>query len=178
MNTNLNQLANKGLEKLALENTAFNNCKDDMSDVHFEIGKSSYTAKIFGAIVLFALFFGGRMLLKKRFAGSSDMASSIGDIIFWCFIGLIAILVVVTFIREKSKPTISVSGKNVYFGAKCVSSDEIQYVKCSKWFQHVEVYSKGKKVLSFPWELDNSELFIAWVKKCGIVFMDNRMRLS
>ncbi len=58
MNTNLNQLVNKGVEKLALENTAFKNCKNDMSDVHFEIGKNSYTAKIFGAIVLFALFFG------------------------------------------------------------------------------------------------------------------------
>ncbi len=57
------------------------------------------------------------------------MALSIGDIIFWCFIGLIAMLVVVSLIREKSKPTISVSSKSVYYGAKCITSDEIQYVK-------------------------------------------------
>lgn len=54
---NNNQLGNKKLEKLATEKTAFKNCQPDMSDVNFEIGKSSYTVKIFGAIVLFAVFF-------------------------------------------------------------------------------------------------------------------------
>ena len=39
----------------------------------------------------------------------------------------------------------------------------------------VAVYSAGKKILSFPWSMENSELFIAWVKKCGIVFEDNRI---
>ncbi len=54
---NNNQLGNKKLEKLATEKTAFKNCQPDMSDVNFEIGKSSYTVKIFGAIALFAVFF-------------------------------------------------------------------------------------------------------------------------
>ena len=79
-----------------------------MSDVNFEIGKSSYTAKIFGFIVLFAIFFGVR-IIARQFVGNPDMTFSIGDIIFWCCIGIIAILVIVTFIREKNKPTISVS---------------------------------------------------------------------
>ena len=52
MNMNQNKPMNKRLEKLAVENTAFNNSRHDMSDVNFEIGKSSYTAKIFGFIVL------------------------------------------------------------------------------------------------------------------------------
>ena len=78
--------------------------------------------------------------------------------------------------RTVSKPTISVSGKTVFYNGECWTSDEISCVKCTKWLERVEVYSNGKKVLTFPWELDNSELFIAWVNKCGIAFEDYRMK--
>lgn len=175
MSNNYNQFSNKKLEKLATEKTAFKNCREDMSDVNFEIGKSSYTAKIFGFIVLFAIFFGVR-LIARQYVGNPDMTFSVGDIIFWCFIVLIGILVVVSMIHEKNKPTIFVSGKTVFYKGECWTCDEISCVKCTKWFERVEVYSNGKKVLSFPWELDNSELFIAWVNKCGIYFEDYRMK--
>jgi len=175
MNMNQNKPMNKRLEKLAVENTAFNNCRQDMSDVNFEIGKSSYTAKIFGFIVLFAIFFGVRLIARQH-VGNPDMTFSVGDIIFWCFIVLIGILVVVSMIHEKNKPTISVSGKTVFYKGECWTCDEISCVKCTKWFERIEVYSNGKKVLTFPWELDNSELFIAWVNKCGIAFEDYRMK--
>ena len=175
MQNNQNQFGNKRLAKLAVENTGLNECRADMSDVSFEIGKSSYTAKLFGFIVLFAIFFGVR-IIARRFVGNPDMTFSIGDIIFWCCIGIIAVLVIVTSIREKNKPTISVSGKTVFYNGDCLTSDEISCVKCTKWLERVEVYSNGKKVLTFPWELDNSELFIAWVNKCGIAFEDYRMK--
>lgn len=175
MNNKYNQIGNIKRDKLVAEKTAFSNSKEDMSDVSFEIGKNSYTAKLFGFIVLFAIFFGVR-IIARRYVGNPDMTFSIGDIIFWCCIGIIAILVIVTFIREKNKPTISVSGKTVFYNGDCWTSDEISYVKCTKWLERVEVYSNGKKVLTFPWELDNSELFIAWVNKCGIAFEDYRMK--
>lgn len=120
---------NKKLEKLATEKTAFNNCCADMSDVSFEIGKSSYSVKIFGAIALFAIFFGIRTI-ARRYVGNPDTAFSTGDIIFWCFIGLIVILVVVSAIRGSNKPTISVSGKPLFYNGDCWSSDEISRVKC------------------------------------------------
>ena len=162
-------------QKLAIEKSAFSDSKADMSDVSFEIGKSSYTAKLFGFIVLFAIFFGVRTI-ARRYVGNPNMTFSIGDIIFWCCIGMIAILVIVTFIREKNKPTISVLGKKLFYNGNCWTSDDISFVRCTKWFERVEVYSNGKKVLTFPWELDNSELFIAWVNKCGITFEDYRMK--
>lgn len=115
-----------------------------MSDVNFEIGKSSYTAKLFGFIVLFAIFFGVR-IIARRYVGNPDMTFSIGDIVFWCFIGIIAVLVIVTSIHEKNKPTISVSGKTVFYNGDCWTSDEISCVKCTKWFERIEVYSNGKK---------------------------------
>ena len=169
------KIENKKIVKLALEKTAFKNSSSDMSDVNFEIGKSSYTAKLFGFIVLFAIFFGVR-IIARCYVGNPDITFSIGDIVFWCCIGIIAILVIVTSIREKTKPTISVSGKTVFYNGDCWTSDEISCVKCTKWLERVEVYSNGKKVLTFPWELDNSELFIAWVNKCGIAFEDYRMK--
>lgn len=174
MNTDQNQFGNQRLAKLAAENTAFNNCRPDMSDVSFEIGKSSYSVKIFGAIVLFALFFGVR-IIARRYVGNPDMKLSAGGIVFWCFIGLLLILVIFSIIKESKRPPISVSGKTLFYNGDRWSSDEISYVKCTKWFERVDVYSGEKKVLSFPWEMDNSELFIAWVNKCGIVFEDNRM---
>ncbi len=79
-------------QKLALEKSAFSDSKEDMSDVTFEIGKSSYTARIFGFIVLSAAFFGARIVLSPYFV-STGTALSIGDIIFWCFIVLMCILV-------------------------------------------------------------------------------------
>ncbi|ADU23204.1 hypothetical protein [Ruminococcus albus] len=176
MNNNYkNQFVNIKQQKLDKERTAFSNCRLDMTDVSFEIGKSSYTAKLFGFIVLFAIFFGGR-ILARQYVGNPNMTFSVGDIIFWCCIGMIAILVIVTFIHEKNKPTISVLGKKIFYNGNCWTSDDISFVRCTKWFERVEVYSNGKKVLTFPWELDNSELFIAWVNKCGITFEDHRMK--
>ena len=176
MNNNYkNQFVNIKQQKLDKERTAFSNCRLDMTDVSFEIGKSSYTAKLFGFIVLFAIFFGVRTI-ARRYVGNPNMTFSVGDIIFWCCIGMIAILVIVTFIHEKNKPTISVLGKKIFYNGNCWTSDDISCVRCTKWFERVEVYSNGKKVLTFPWELDNSELFIAWVNKCGITFEDHRMK--
>lgn len=42
---NQNKPMNKRLEKLAVENTAFNNSRHDMSDVNFEIGKAATLLK-------------------------------------------------------------------------------------------------------------------------------------
>ena len=170
------QTGNIKLEKLAKENSAFQTCQPDMSDVNFEIGKSSSTVKIFAAIAAFAPIYGIRFFLR-RYVGNPNGSMSAGDIVFWCFIGLIIVLVVVTTVKEKNSPTISVMGKKLFYNGNCWSSDEISHVKCTKWLERVEVYSSGKKVLTFPWEKDNSELFIAWVKKCGIKFEDNRIHL-
>ena len=167
-NNNLRQ------NKLIAEKTAFRYSKEDMSDVSFEIGKKSYTAKVFGLMVLFALFFGGRIIIRRS-AGNPDMNFSIGDIIFWGVIALVGIFVVVTIIREKHKPTIYVAGKKVFYNGDHWTSAEISLVRCTKWFERIEVYSYGRKILTFPWERDNSELFIAWVNKCGIAFEDNRL---
>ena len=59
------QTGNIKLEKLAKENSAFQNCQPDMSDVNFEIGKSSSTVKIFAAIAAFALIYGIRYFLAS-----------------------------------------------------------------------------------------------------------------
>ena len=42
-------------QKLAKERTAFSKCRADMSDVSFEIGKNSYTAKLL-ALLFYLLF--------------------------------------------------------------------------------------------------------------------------
>lgn len=55
MQNNQNQFGNKRLAKLAAENTGLNECRADMSDVSFEIGKSSYTAKLL-ALLFYLLF--------------------------------------------------------------------------------------------------------------------------
>lgn len=56
MNTVQNQYGNKRLAKLVAENTALNSWCSDMSDVNFEIGKSSNSVKIFMAIVFLLSF--------------------------------------------------------------------------------------------------------------------------
>lgn len=52
-----------------------------MSDVNFEIGKSSSTVKIFAAIAAFALIYGIRFFLR-RYVGNPNGAMSAGDIVF------------------------------------------------------------------------------------------------
>ena len=116
------QTGNIKLEKLAKENSAFQNCQPDMSDVNFEIGKSSSTVKIFAAIAAFALIYGIRFFLR-RYVGNPNGAMSAGDIVFWCFIGLIIVLVVVTTVKEKNSPTISVMCKQLFYTGNCWSSD-------------------------------------------------------
>lgn len=177
MNTNQLKSINKRFEKLAAEDTILNNCRSDMSDVSFEIGKSSYSVKICFMIVLFAVFFGGRIIMRQKI-GNPDYSLSTKDILFWSFIGCILIFTIVYAIMLKTKPTITVSGKTIFYNGNILTSDEIACVKCSKFFEFVTVYSNGKKILSFPWEMDNSEMFIAWVKKCRIEFEDNRIKLE
>ncbi len=174
MNTNQNKPMNKRLEKLAVEDTAFNNSWQDMSDVNFEIGKNSYSLKVFVLIVVMAVVIGGR-ILSRRMVGNPEYSMSAIDIAFWIFIALLTIYVIISAIVQSRKPTITVSGKTIFYNGNCWTSDEIDSVKCSRFLELVTVYSAGKKILSFPWERDNSELLIAWAKKCGIAFEDNRM---
>lgn len=75
------QTGNIKLEKLAKENSAFQTCQPDMSDVNFEIGKSSSTVKIFAAIAAFALIYGIRFFLR-RYVGNPNGSMSAGDIVF------------------------------------------------------------------------------------------------
>ena len=168
-------IENMKQQKLDKERTAFNDCREDLSDVAFEIGNGSYTTKVFGMIVLFGLIFGGR-IFARQLAANPDMTFSFADKIFWICICITAVIVIVSLIREKNKPVISVSGKTLYCGGNYWSSSDISYVKCTKWLEHIEVYSNGRKVLVFSWEQDNSELFIAWLYKCGITFVDDRMK--
>lgn len=174
MLNNQNSTGNKRLIKLAAEDTALNDCRSDMSDVNFEIGKSSYSLKIWGMIVVFAVIFGGRILIRRK-VGNPDYTMSTMDILFWIFIRCLLIYTIVSAIILSKKPSIAVSGKKIFYNGNCWSSDEISCVKCNKFLEHIEVYSEGKKILSFPWELDNSEIFIAWTKKCGITFEDRRI---
>lgn len=160
-------------EKLDAEKTALRNCREDLSDVNFEIGKSSYTAKAFGAIVLFAVFFGGRIVLRRRI-GNPEAGMSALDIGFWVFILLILVLAIASALTQRGRAGIRVAGKTVFCGGNCYTADEISLVKVTRWMERVEVYCDGKRVIRFPWELDNSELFIAWTKKCGIAFEDDR----
>jgi hypothetical protein len=166
-------MKNARLTKLAKEKTAFNNCSDDMSDVKFELGKSCYSTKIFAMIVLYAVVFCGRIFLRRHIV-NPNMEMPVSDIVFWIFIGVILLYVIISTIMQSRRKSISVNGKKLCYNGGCWTSDDISYVKCTKLLERIEVFSKGKKILSFSWELDNSELFIAWVKKCGIMFDDNR----
>lgn len=160
-------------EKLDAEKTAFRNCREDFSDVSFEIGKSSYTAKAFGAIVLFAVFFGGRIILRRR-VGNPEAGTSAVDIGFWVLIAVILVVAVASALMQRVRAGISVSGKTVFCGGNCFTSDEISKVRITRWMERVEIYADGKRVIKFPWELDNSELFIAWARRCGITIEDRR----
>jgi len=175
MNNIANQLLQTKEAKLSAENTALNNCKSDMSDVNFEITESSYSIKLFGLIILFALFFGGRIGLR-RMAGNPDYTMSVIDKAFWIFIVCLAIFTFIYAIVKKFSKGITVAGKTIFYNGNCWTSDEISEVECTVLNQ-IKVYSEGKKVLSFSWERNNSEMFIAWVRKCGISFDDKRKNL-
>lgn len=167
------QFRNIRQEKLDAEKTALNNCRSDLSDVNFAVGQSSYTAKVFAAIALFAIIFGGRIFLRRRI-GNPEAGLSAIDIGFWVLIGCILVFAVISAITSRRQSGITVSGKTVFFGGNCWTCDEISHVKITRWLERIEVYSDGKRIIRFPWEMDNSEVFIAWVKKCGITLEDKR----
>ena len=163
-------------EKLDAEKTAFRNCRSDLSDISFEITQSTAEAKVFGAILLFAVPIGGRIMLR-RMAGSPDGGMSAIDIGFWILMGCIALVTVIFAVAGRMQSGVSVSGKTVFYKGNCWSSDEISLIRCTKWLEHVEVYADGKKVISFPWSMEHSELLIAWARVCGIKFEDKRMHM-
>lgn len=174
MNYNQNNTAKQRLLKIAAEDTALNSCRGDMSDVHFEIKYPAGTYKIIIATAAFFGFFGIR-LLSRRSVGNPDFKLSPLDIGFFVLLGLIVVLAIISAILGKKKSNITVSGKSIFYKGSSWTSDEIACVKCSKFFEHISVYSAGRKILSFPWTMENAEIFIAWTKKCGILFEDNRM---
>ncbi len=175
MSNNKNQPKTRE-EKLAAENTALNDCMLDMSDVNFEITENYNSIKLFGFVILFALFWIGRIGLR-RIVGNPDYTTSAIDKAFGIFIVcLIFFIVVYAVVKKFSKP-ITVAGKKIFYNGNCWTSDDISEVECAALSYQIKVYSNGRKVLSFPWERDNSEMFIAWVRKCGINFVDKRKDL-
>lgn len=176
MNNITNQIYKTRGEKLTAENTVLNDCKPDMSDVNFEITENYNTIKLFGLVILFALFWGGRIGLR-RIVGNPDYTLSPIDKVFGIFIILLIIILVVYAVAKKFSKPIIIAGKTVFYNGNCWTSDDISEVECTALSYQIKVYSNGKKVLSFSWEMNNSEKFIAWVKKCGISFIDKRKRL-
>lgn len=174
MNYNQNNAAKQKLFKLAAEDTALNGCRGDLSDVQFEIKYPAGTYKIILAAAAFFGFFGIRLILRRS-VGNPDFKLSALDIGFFVLLGLMVMLAVVSIILSKKKSNVTVAGKSVFYNGNSWTSDEISCVKCSKFLEHISVYSAGKKIFSFPWTMENAEIFIAWTKKCGIVFEDNRM---
>lgn len=174
MSNNYNNGLAKRHAKLAAEDTALSRCRSDLSDVRFEIKSGGGSAKIILAAVAFSLIMFLRIFARRK-VGNPEHTISAMDMIFFALLGILVILAIVTAIMERKKPNISVSGKTLFYNGSSWTSDEIACVKCSKFLETVAVYSAGKKILSFPWSMENSELFIAWVKKCCIVFEDNRI---
>ena len=175
MNNITNQIYKTREEKLAAENTVLNDCKSDMSDVNFEITENYNSIKLFGFVILFALFWGGRIGLR-RIAGNPDYTMSSIDKAFWIFIVCLIIYMIIYAVSKKFSKPITIAGRTVFYNGNCWTSDDISEVECTALSYQIKVYSNGKKVLSFPWERDNSEMFIAWVRKCGINFTDKRKR--
>ncbi len=152
--------------RLAAENTALDGCREDMSDVCFKVGGSASLNTLKWAVPLIA-FPALRILLRR--GGETRGA----DIILMVMIAFLTIAVAAAAYVSKKKGFITVSGKTVSYNGNCWTDSDISYVVCSS-FGCIEVYADEKKILSFLWETDNAELFIAWVKKCGIAFVDKR----
>lgn len=160
-------------QRLAAEKTAFANCNEDMSDVNFQVQGSADSTKavfpIIGAIALFAAFF----VIRIAHGDSKEIKSGL---IF--VFGVIAVLLVICgvymFVTSKH-PVVSVRGKTVTCNGKSWTNTDFSHIECTAMGK-VKVHSKGKVVLSFQWENEGAELFIAWARKLGIVLLDKRMK--
>lgn len=157
--------------KLQTEKTAFANCKEDMSDVSFEVKGSADSVKamlpLLGSFLLFVAYF----IIKYSRGDSEEMASG-----FTFVFGVLAITFIIVsiamFVTGK-KPPVIVRGKTLSVGDLSLTSDMISHVECTALNQ-IKVHSKGKKVCVFSWNEDNGELFMAWARKCKIVILDKR----
>lgn len=157
--------------KLQTERTAFSNCKEDLSDISFEVKGSSGSVKamlpLIGAMLLFVTYF----IIKYSRGDTKEMASSF-TFVFGAFAVMLVIVSVALFVTSK-KPPVIVRGKTVSVGDLSLTSDQISHVECTSMNQ-IKIHSKGKKVCVFSWHEDNGELFMAWARKCKIVILDKR----
>ncbi len=166
MDSNQSPFLSKKSARLAAENTALDGCREDMSDVYFKVGGSASLNTLKWSVLLIA-FPAFRIWLRSgEETRSTDMA-------LMFVIAVLTIAVTAAAYISKKKGFITVSGKTVSYNGNCWTDSDISYVICSS-FGCIQVYSAEEKILSFLWETDNSELFIAWVKKCGIAFVDKR----
>ena len=169
-----NPFAQKNLQKLSLEKTAFEYTRPDMSDVNFEVGGGSASAGIMLLYIPIVLLLGSRIAIKHFLIGHGSVSAL--DIALWVLMAVMTFFSVTYYLVTKYKSKVKVSGKTVSYKGKTWSSDEIDIVKCTR-MSVVKAYSAGKKIISFSWDTNNSELFIAWTKRCGIVFEDKRIIL-
>ena len=162
-------------EKRQLEYTALHGVK--LSDVQFTLKNSAAAAQICGMIAGMGILYGGRFFLKQRIT-HPDAGLSVTDTIFWILMALLLIGGIVILLRSGKQTGISVSGNTLFCGASSWTSDEITGAKCTRWMETISLYAGGKKILSISWSMENSELLIAWINKCGIPFDDNRLPMS
>lgn len=170
-----NYLNNRKQQKLEAEKTAFSNCKEDLSDVLFEVGGHDASGKATLCILGFVLLFAARFIVKYTFDDLSEMAGAL-NFVFIVIIVCLAIFGVWFFVTDR-KPPILVNGKSVKQGDKIWTNKDISHVECTS-LNKIKVHSRGKVIFSFSWEVEDSELFLAWARKCGIVILDKRIRLS
>lgn len=162
-------------EKRQLEYTALHGVK--LSDVQFTLKNSTAAAQICGMLVGAGVLYGGRFFLKKRII-HPDAGMSVTDILFWILMALLLICGIASLLLSGKQTGISVSGNTLYCGGSSWTSDEITRAKCTKWMEQISLYAGNKRILSVSWSMDNAELLIAWINKCGIPFEDNRMELE
>lgn len=160
-------------QRLAAEKTAFANCKEDMSDVRFDVKGSTASVKellpIIGAIVLFAAFF----IVKFARGDSQEMKN--GLVFVFVVVGILLLICGVSMLVSSKRPAVSVRGKTVSCKDKSWTNAELSHIECTAMGK-IKAHSKGKVVFSFPWETEGAELFLAWAGKLGIVILDKRMK--
>lgn len=157
-------------QRLMLEDTALDGCREDLSDVSFEIGRGSatqnFTAPVCALVVIIAI----RSIIRQMATGGLRITGVIILVLSLLF----AAFTVFSIINSKRSGKIKVTGKTVSCGNKCWNSSDIARVECTSLSQ-IKVYSYDKKIFSFSWDKPNAEVFIAWVKKCWIQLDDNRI---
>ena len=156
--------------KLEREENAFRDTK--LEDIEFVAGVRRMIVPAVCSLSGIVVMFCGKNLLEQLFVHKERDHSADGTV-ERVLIVIALVACITALLWQLLRPKIGVSGREFYYRKVWHDAHEIEELHITR-SGRVQIILQRKKLCSYAWDEENTELLIAWARKCGVQVRDDR----